>query len=70
MPASDVRQRIQAVEEALKDAGTEQAIRAIIDVLKEVARTLENLEEPTGFSSPQSAAVPTAPEPGGRKVRL
>ena len=48
MPASEIRQKIQIVEEALKDAGTEQALRSIIDVLKEIAATLENSAKTTG----------------------
>jgi truncated hemoglobin YjbI len=48
MSANEIRQKIQIVEEALRDAGTEQAIRAIIDVLKEIAATLENPAKTTG----------------------
>jgi hypothetical protein len=40
----DVRGRINTVEVALKDAGTENAINAIVDVLREVAKALDAVE--------------------------
>ena len=46
MSASYMQQRIGTVELALKEAGPVQALNAVIDVLKEMARTLEALENP------------------------
>jgi len=47
MSTSDIHQKIRIVETALKDAGPDQAINAIIDALKENTRTLEDHEKPT-----------------------
>lgn len=41
MSASGIRQKIIVAEIALTDAGPNQAIYAIIDVLKEIAKKLE-----------------------------
>jgi hypothetical protein len=49
MSASVVKQRIVMTEKALKEAGQEAVNNAIIDALKEIARTLEILEN-TGKS--------------------
>jgi hypothetical protein len=49
MSASVVKQRIVMTEKALKEAGQEAVNNAIIDALKEIARTLEILES-TGKS--------------------
>ena len=40
----DVRNRINTVEVALKDAGPVDAINAIVDVLKEISRLLDDVE--------------------------
>lgn len=40
----DVRSRINTVEAALRDAGTENAVHAIVDVLKEIAKALDDVE--------------------------
>ena len=40
----DVRRRISDVESALRNAGTNNAINAIIDALKEIARALDDVE--------------------------
>jgi hypothetical protein len=40
----NVRSRINTVEVALKDAGTENAVNAIVDVLKEIANALDEVE--------------------------
>jgi len=40
----DVRSRINTVELALKNAGTENALNAIVDVLKEIAAALDDVE--------------------------
>lgn len=40
----NVRSRINTVEVALKDAGTENAVHAIVDVLKEIANALDEVE--------------------------
>jgi hypothetical protein len=40
----DVRSRINTVEVALRDAGTENAVHAIVDVLKEIAKALDDVE--------------------------
>lgn len=44
MNVGEIRKRIEVVELARKNAGTEQSIDAIIDVLKELATALETLE--------------------------
>ena len=44
MSAIEVGQKIALVELALKDAGPAAVANAIIDTLKEIARTLEVLE--------------------------
>ncbi len=41
-----VRSRINTVELALKEAGTDSAVNAIVDVLKEIARALDAIETP------------------------
>jgi hypothetical protein len=40
----DVRRKIGHVELALRNAGTENAVRAIIDVLTEIADALDRVE--------------------------
>jgi hypothetical protein len=40
----DVRTKINTVGLALKEAGTESAVNAIVDVLKEIARALDAIE--------------------------
>ncbi len=40
----DVRRKISHVELALKNAGPENAIHAIVDVLKEIADALDHVE--------------------------
>lgn len=40
----DVRRKINVVEVALKDAGTENAVNAIVDVLREIATALDEVE--------------------------
>ena len=40
----DVRKRIGTVELALREAGTADAVQAIVDVLKEIAVALDDLE--------------------------
>lgn len=45
MPAGDnVRSKINVVETALKNAGTENALNAIVEALKEVARALDDVD--------------------------
>jgi hypothetical protein len=60
MSSADVRTKISLVETALKDAGTPNALNAIVDALKEIAKTLEILE-----GRPNQAQ----PRPEGRKFR-
>jgi hypothetical protein len=70
MSASHVRQKIGIIELALKDAGPEQALNAVIDALREIAKTLETLEKPKGKGS--SSKPPTPPivlTTNGRKFR-
>ena len=44
MPAGDkVRSKISLVETAIKSAGADNAINAVVDVLKEIARALDDL---------------------------
>jgi hypothetical protein len=45
---ADVRRTIRIVELALKDAGPDQALKAVIDVLKEIARALEVIDNRSG----------------------
>ena len=40
----DVRRKISTVELALKNAGPENAINAIVDALKEIADALDDVE--------------------------
>jgi hypothetical protein len=40
----DVRRRIGVVETAIKNAGTDNAVNAIVDVLKEIASALDDVE--------------------------
>jgi hypothetical protein len=40
----DVRRRINVVEVALKDTSTENTVNAIVDVLKEIATALDEVE--------------------------
>ena len=40
----NVRTRMNRVEVALKDAGAENAVNAIVDVLKEIANALDEVE--------------------------
>jgi hypothetical protein len=45
MAASDaLRKQIGVVETAIKDAGPNEALHAIVDALKEVARTLDTVQ--------------------------
>jgi hypothetical protein len=46
-----VRSKINTVELALKDAGTDSAVNAIVDVLKEIARALDTVEAPEKAAS-------------------
>jgi hypothetical protein len=39
-----VRNKIGVVETALRDAGTDNAVRAIVDVLKAIAEALDDVE--------------------------
>ncbi len=39
-----VRRRINTVELAIKEAGPENAVNAIVDVLKEIATALDEVE--------------------------
>lgn len=47
MGTDELRRRIGVVELALKNAGSDNAINAIIDALKEIASLLESLDKPT-----------------------
>jgi hypothetical protein len=70
MSTSDIRQKIAVIETALKDAGPNQAINAIIDVLKEIAKTLESREKQASEASPSTPqSPPEIPEYRGRKFR-
>jgi hypothetical protein len=40
----DVRNKISRVELTLTEAGSENAVHAIVDVLKEIARKLDDVE--------------------------
>jgi hypothetical protein len=70
MSISDIYQKINIAETALKDAGTEQALSAVIDVLKEIAKMLEAQDESSdGGTSPKPSPLLTVPESRGRKFR-
>ena len=69
MPTSDIHQKISLVETALKDAGPNQAINAIVDVLKEIAKTLENQDKPASKGPLPAPTIPSVPEHHGRKFR-
>lgn len=70
MSASDVRQKIIMTETALKEAGQEAVNNAIIDALKEIARTLENQEKSAiGETKPQPSTKAYLPETPGRMFR-
>ncbi len=45
MSATKIQEKISHVELALKDAGPNEALNAVIDTLKEIATTLETLEK-------------------------
>lgn len=45
MSTSEVWKKIGIVELALQDAGTEQALNAVTEVLKEIAKTLDTQEK-------------------------
>lgn len=70
MSATDIRLQISIVETALKDAGPNQAINAIIDVLKEIAKTLEDYEKQLNEVPPSTPRpIPELPEVRGRRFR-
>jgi hypothetical protein len=41
----NIRSSISRVETALRDAGTENAVRSIVDVLKDIAQALDEVEK-------------------------
>ena len=43
----DVRRKISDVESALKNAGTKDAMYAVVDALKEIADALDHIERHT-----------------------
>jgi len=47
MSITEIRKRIGIAEGALKNAGPNEALNAVFDVLKEIAGTLEASEKPT-----------------------
>ena len=66
---------IGVAETALKDAGPDQAINAIIDALKEIARTLGDQKNPsknrsTENTSPRTPPVSMASEDRGRRFNF
>jgi hypothetical protein len=70
MSASDVRQKIEIVELAMRNAGPEQTFNAIIDTLKEIAKTQETLEKAKGkVPSPKPPTPPVVLSTNGRKFR-
>lgn len=75
MSVAEIQRRIAVAEMALKDAGPDQAINAIIDVLKEVAKALDGQRGPsknpsTENPSPKTPAVPMVPENRGRRFNF
>jgi len=70
MPISELYQKISIVEASLKDAGTDQALNAVIDVLKDIAKRLEQCDKsPVVGSSSEPPQVRMVPEIRGRKFR-
>jgi hypothetical protein len=45
--ANDLYQKINIIELALKESGLDQALNAVIDALKEIAKRLDSLEKVT-----------------------
>jgi len=70
MSSTEIHKRIVIAETALKDAGPNQALNAVFDVLKEIARTLEALEKSANKGPSLSPpAIPNIPPTGGKKIR-
>jgi hypothetical protein len=70
MSAGEIRQKISLVETALHDAGPENAINAVVDALREIARSVESLEKPAkNDDSSSPPAIPIVPEQSERKSR-
>jgi hypothetical protein len=72
MSVAEIQRRIGVAETALKDAGPDQAINAIIDALKEIAKTLDDQQNPsknpsTENPSPKTPAVSMAHEVRGTR---
>jgi hypothetical protein len=70
MSAGDIDQKIKIAELALKNAGPDQALNGIIDVLREIAKSVETLENsPSKGPSPKSLPGLMVEQPRGRKFR-
>jgi hypothetical protein len=75
MSVAEIQRRIGVAEMALKDAGPDQAINAIIDALKEIAKTLDEQQNPsknpsTENPSPKTPAVSMMPEDRPRRLNF
>ena len=68
MSITELRRRIGVVELALENAGSEQALNAILDALKEIASLLESLDKPTSGGLPSETETKYTP-PVGRMFR-
>ena len=67
MSVASIHQKITTIETALKGAGPNEAINAIVDVLKEIAKTLENFDKTASKAAPSGPLpIPRIP-PGGVK---
>lgn len=42
---NEIRNEINVIETAIRDAGSTEALHAVVDALKEVARAVDSLEE-------------------------
>jgi len=71
MSVAEIQRRIGVAEMALKDAGPDQAINAVIDALKEIAKTLDDQQNPsTENPFPKTSAVSMVTEERGRRFNF
>jgi hypothetical protein len=62
MSTAELRKRIGIIELALKNAGPEQALNAILGALNEIASLLESIDKPvSGGLPPQTPPKYTPP---------
>ena len=68
MCTDELRRRIGIVELALKNAAPEQALKAILGALNEIASLLEPIDNPVGGRLPSQTPTKYTP-PNGRMFR-